>query len=169
MIRITLSQEERQELERFRGQASSKQSEKALMVLMNADGLSAQKIGKRIKRNAHTVRNWLKRYKAAGVEGLQSKSSPGRPKDKRDKSKQALEEVLCACPQKFNYPDSVWSVPLIKYHIETKCKLKISEDTVQRALQDLGYSYKRPSKMVSPKAPSADEKRAAIKKMIEGI
>lgn len=169
MIRIMLSPEEKQELEQFRGQASSKKSEKALMLLMNAEGLSAKKIGKRIKRNAHTVRTWLKRYKTAGLEGLQSKASPGCPKEKRDKCKQVLEEILPLCPQELGYQDLAWSVPLIQYHLETTCGLKTSEDTIQRALSDLGYSYKRPSKSVSPAAPSAEEKRAEINKIIEDI
>ena len=54
MIRIQLSQEAREELESFRRQASSKDSEKALMILMNSEGQSVPKIARILKRNPHT-------------------------------------------------------------------------------------------------------------------
>ena len=44
MIRVQLSDDQRRELENFRRQASSKDSEKALMVLLNAEGKSAPQI-----------------------------------------------------------------------------------------------------------------------------
>jgi transposase len=80
MIRVQLNQEERDLLQRFRGQSSSKNSEKALMVLLNADGESAVKISEKLNRNSHTVRFWLKRYLAEGLKGLQRIKASGRPR-----------------------------------------------------------------------------------------
>ena len=85
IVKIQLSDKQRKELENFRRQASSKDSEKALMVLMNADGKSAPHIAKLLKRHPHTVRDWLNRYKACGIKGLNRKYSPGRPNEKRKK------------------------------------------------------------------------------------
>jgi len=169
MIRVQINQEERDLLQRFRGQSSSKNSEKALMVLLNADGESAVKISGRLNRNPHTVRFWLKRYLAEGVEGLQRKKASGRPSDKRKECIQVIKKVLPQSPQKFKYQDSVWSIPLIRDYLKTAHKIEVSEDTLTRGLKDLGYSYKRPSKTVSPKAPSSEEKQEAVKTIIESI
>jgi predicted ArsR family transcriptional regulator len=79
MIKIKLTRTDRIKLEKFRYQASSRDSEKALMVLMNADGQSVADISSSLRRNPHTVREWLKRYKAYGLSGLSRKFSPGRP------------------------------------------------------------------------------------------
>jgi len=169
MIRVQLNQEERDLLQRFRGQSSSKNSEKALMVLLNAGGESAVKISEKLNRNPHTVRFWLKRYLAEGLKGLQRIKASGRPSDKRKECLQVIKEVLPKPPQEFKYPDSVWSIPLIQDHLNTAHKLKVSEDTITRGLKDLGYSYKRPSKTVSPLAPSPEEKLASVKATIKAI
>ena len=67
MIRVQLSDNQRRKLENYRRQASSRDSEKALMVLMNAEGKSVPQIATLLKRHPHTVRDWIKRYKAYGI------------------------------------------------------------------------------------------------------
>ncbi len=169
MIRIQMEQEQLSELKRFRGKASSRNSEKALMVLMNAEGKSAERIAAELNRHPHSVRLWLKRYLAYGLAGLERRYSSGRPRKKRDICKKVMEEVFSRSPQEFNYPDLVWSIPLIRHYLAAVHKVEVSEDTVTRGLQDLGYSYKRPSKAVAPHAPSPKEKRAAVTAMLDKI
>ena len=67
MIKVQLTREQCTELENFRRQASSKDTEKALMVLMSADGQSVGDISAALKRNPHTVGDWLKRYQKKGL------------------------------------------------------------------------------------------------------
>ncbi|WP_457576725.1 IS630 family transposase [Desulfomarina sp.] len=170
MIKIVLSEAHRTELINFRRQASSKDSEKALMVLMNADnGMSVPQIAKTLKRNPHTVRDWLKRYKTQGLAGLSRKFSPGRPADKRKRLKRFIEEILVDPPTEHGFQDNTWTVPLIVHYTKNQEKLPVSRDTVVRALKDLGYSYKRPAKTVPGHAPSAEEKRLAIDAILKDI
>ena len=169
MIRVKLSAEQTTELEKFRHQASSKDSEKALMVLLSADGLAVRSISATIKRNPHTVRDWLKRYKKDGLAGLSRKYSPGRPDEKRRKVKERIRQIINRPPSEYGYMDSVWTVPLITYDIEKELNISVSTDTVTRALKNLGYSYKRPSKTLPPVAPSREEKIAAITKIIKNV
>jgi hypothetical protein len=53
MIKIKLTRANRIELNKFRYQAPSRDSEKALMVLMNADGQSVADISSLLRRNPH--------------------------------------------------------------------------------------------------------------------
>ena len=95
MIKVTVNKKQRVELEKIRHQASSKNSEKALMVLLNGDdGKTVSEISNILKRNPHTVRNWLKRYKEKGLSGLSRKFSPGRPNDKRKIVKNHIKKML---------------------------------------------------------------------------
>jgi transposase len=169
MIKVQLTQEQRTELENFRRQASSKDTEKALMVLMSADGRSVGDISTTLKRNPHTVRDWLKRYQKKGLVGLSRKYSPGRPDEKRNKVKERIEEIVPIPPSHYGYMDNVWTVPLIAHDIEKKLNISVSTDTVIRALRNLGYSYKRPSKTLPLKAPSREEKIAAVEKIVEDV
>ena len=70
MIKIHLSDVQRKQLDRFRSQASAKDSEKALMVIMSSDGDTVKQIARTLRRNPHTVRDWLKRYQTKGLDGL---------------------------------------------------------------------------------------------------
>ncbi len=94
MIRVQLSDKQGRELEDFRRQASSKDSEKALMVLLNAEGKSPPEIAKLLKRHPHTVRDWIKRYIAYGIKGFNRKYSPGRPKEKRKRIMEYIETII---------------------------------------------------------------------------
>jgi len=169
MIFVQLTEDEKTELEVIRKQASSRNSEKSLMVLMNNEKKSPVKIATLLKRNPHTVRLWLKRYIESGIEGLQRHYSPGRPRTKRDKIAPIIQELLKSSPLGYGYQDRVWTIPLIVHHLKVKDKLTVSEDTVTRALNELEYSYKRPAKTVSANAPSKEEKRKAVSKIIAEI
>lgn len=169
MIRSQTTHEQRKELENFRRQASSKNSEKALMVLMSAEGQSVADISSTLRRNPHTVRDWLKRYKAKGLPGLSRRYSPGRPSVKRALVKKRIKEIISKPPESYGYMDSVWTVPLIKYDISKNLNISASNDTVIRALKNMGYSFKRPSKSPPAKAPTRKEKAMAVKKMISKI
>ncbi len=75
------------------------------MVLLNQEGLSAVKIAKKLRRNLHTVRDWLKQYIKDGLSGLKRSSSEGAPREKRDKCIEIMEKILPKSPQEFGYID----------------------------------------------------------------
>lgn len=169
MIKISITSDERIELEQFRRLSSSKDSEKALMVLLSSDGQKVSQIASALKRNQHTVRNWLRRYKELGIKGLARNYSPGRPDEKRTIVKAHIAEILGSSPVVYGYKDNVWSIPLIVYDVKQKLNATVSSDTVTRALNSMGYSYKRPSKTVPARAPSKDEKKQAVNSMLMEI
>lgn len=169
MIRLTISPEDRITLENIRRHASSRDSEKILMVLLNNEGLSPTRISKKLKRHPHTVRECLKRFRKEGVKGLDRKYSPGRPQEKREKVKQVVLEILSKEPTAYGYKEYVWNVSLISHYLEEIHNIKVSDDTIERALKDCGFTYKRPSSAVSCKAPDKEEKKAAIEKMVKEI
>jgi len=169
MIRVQLSDNQRMELKNFRRQASSKDSEKALMVLMNAEGRSVPLIARLLKRHPHTVRDWLKRYKAYGIKGLKREFSPGRPNEKRKKLMEYIETILSDLPTMHGYQENAWTVPLIIHAAKRNLNIEVSKDTVIRALKNMGYTYKRPAKTVPGTAPSPEEKYAAIRQIVDEI
>jgi transposase len=169
MIKVKLTTEQQLKLESFRKQASSKDSEKALMVLLSNDGKSVSKIALMLRRNQHTIRDWLKRYGAQGINGLSRNFSPGRPNTMREKIKKYIEQIIGNSPINHGYQDSTWSVPLITHEVNKNLNLNASSKTVTRALKNMGYVYKRPSKTIIGHAPSKEEKQDTVKKMVRGI
>ena len=169
MLKIQLSNEQQLELENYRKQASSKDSEKALMVLLSNDGKSVPEISSMLKRNQHTIRDWLKRYKVQGAKGLRRNFSPGRPGTIRNKIKQHIKKIIKNPPVSYDYQDNTWTVPLITFDVNKKLDINASSKTVTRALKNMGYVYKRPSKTIPGHAPTKVEKQDAIKTMVREI
>ncbi len=169
MIKIELSHAQQYELENFRRQASSKDSEKALMILLSNDGKMVSEIAVMLKRNQHTVRDWLKRYQSQGIKGLYRNFSPGRPGTLREKIKEHISKKIKEPPSSFGYQDSAWSVPLITFDINKNLDVKTSSKTVTRALKNMGYVYKRPSKTVPGHAPGKQKKKEAVQALVGEI
>ena len=169
MIKIKLPEQERARLEKYRGQSSSENSEKVLMVIMSAEGHSPIKIAAALKRNPHTVRKWLKQYDKEGTGGLQRQYSPGRPNDARKQVRSAIEEIIEKSPVEFDYQESLWTVSLMVHYLNRQKNLTVSEDTVLRALKDMGYTYKRPGKRVGDNAPTKEKKLEQVQKIIAEI
>jgi len=169
MIQVKLSEDTQKELEEYRGQASSKNSEKALMVLMSNSGKSAVEISCILKRHHHTVRMWLKRYQKEGIRGLDRRYSPGRPNWLREEIKSCIENILEKSPGDFGYHVGLWTVVLMVHYLKTRKDLVVSEDTVERALKDMDFTYKRSALGVSIHAPSEEEKSKEVKSIVREI
>ena len=130
MIKVNLSEADLLELTRLKSQPSSEASERALMVLLNHEGKSPPEIAKLLKRNPHTVRDWLKRFRENGVTGLYRNYSPGRPSSLRQEVESKIEEIIESSPEDHGYPVSLWTVLLLKDFLK-KTNILASEDTVQ--------------------------------------
>lgn len=169
MIRIDLTEKEKIRLEKYRGQSSSENSEKALMVIMSVEGDSPIKIAEALKRNPHTVRKWLRQYDQEREGGLQRRYSPGRPNKGRKQVQSEIEHILEKSPLEFGYQESLWAVALMVHYLRDQKGIEASEDTVTRALKEMGYAYKRPGKRVGDNAPTKEEKIEQVQKIIAEI
>ena len=110
------------------------------MVIMSTEGHSSIKIAEALKRNPHTVRKWLRQYNKEGEDGLQRQYSPGRPNDARKQVQSTIEEILEKSPREFDYQESLWTVALMVHYLNSQQGLTVSEDTVARALKEMGYT-----------------------------
>ena len=78
-IRITLNDEQRQELRRLAREAVGRVSERAHFVLLSDQGKSVPEIGALMGYSAQAVYPWLERYQQQGVAGLYDEPRSGRP------------------------------------------------------------------------------------------
>ena len=165
-LRIKLNERELKELEGVRRKTEDPRNVRAYMVLLNAHGLRVPEIAEKLKKNEHTVRGWIKRYRSKGIDGLRRELSPGRPREQRDKAILLLKEFISKSPRVYGYVYDTWDKRLIMEEYGKATGKKLSSSTAERALREAGYSYKRPKKGVPPNAPTKEEK---IKKVNEII
>lgn len=168
MIRISLTQAERERLIRLREGGISEHSEKILMVLLSDQGKSPVEISEQLQRNPHTVRDWLKRYQTNGIAGFQREYSPGRPDNARQSIISVIKEIIEESPSEYGFIANSWTAQLLVDHLKA-LGIDSSIDTVKRALKDLGYTYKRPSKTVPKTAFSREEKRNHMLQLVSRI
>jgi transposase len=53
---------------------------RARMVLLAADGLPLRRIAQQVGVDRNVVRDWLDRFRQAGLAGLHDRPRPGRPR-----------------------------------------------------------------------------------------
>ena len=163
MICLELSPEEKAHVEQAR-RSRPQIAERCHYILRNAEGWSVPQIARRLDRNEHTIRTWLKAYRLAGLAGLQNTPQPGRPATKGQHVTEQLEQLLGHRPSHFGYIEDGWTVNLLRAYFATPHEA-VSDATVRRQLQAGDWVYKRFAKTVPRNAPSAEKKKPGWQKL----
>lgn len=157
MIRLVLSPEEHALLEQTRRTRPSL-AERCHYVLLNAQGWSVPQIARRLDRNEHTIRTWLKAYRSAGLTGLYNTPQSGRPAITGQRVAAQIERLLAHSPSYFGYIEEGWTVDLLRDYL-AQHQAPASDATVRRQLRVGEWVYKRFAKTVPRSAPSAEKKK----------
>jgi len=93
--RITLTDEERAELERWarRARSARRLAFRAKLVLASAAGATDAAVGAQYRTKSHTVGFWRKRFLTSRLDGLLDEARPGAP---RTISDERIEKVVVA-------------------------------------------------------------------------
>jgi len=159
---LLLSKKDKCDLEAFMRKTNDKEEAmRALVVLHKGDGETFRQIGQVLHIRPMTAQAAVSRYKQAGIAGLRTKQSSGRPPVKKPKLKKALSELIKQNPQAFGYLRTTWSLRAIANHLEKELGIKTSNVNVWRILKELGLSYKMPKARVQ--SPDADYEEKAKK------
>lgn len=89
---IDLNSAEREGLEQgYRTGKSHAFRQRCQLVLLKSEGRTSEQVGQLLKLNPVTVNNWLNRYEAEGIAGLETK--PGRGRKPVFEAERDLEQV----------------------------------------------------------------------------
>lgn len=160
MLRISLSDDQRQALHKHRKNDRSQAAERCTYVLLADQGLSIPQIADRLHRHEHTIRYWLKAYQRQELIGLAGTSPPGRPNRQGAHTLRLLEQTLSRAPTDFGYIETGWTVDLLRDYFQRAHHHCVSDTTVRRMLKAGGWRYKRSKKSVPRQAPSPAEKKS---------
>jgi transposase len=114
---LAVSQEDEQELQKWLRSGTTRRSlaERARIILLSAEGLSADRIADKLGIVRHTVFKWRRRYREAGVSGLNDRQRPGRP---RKLSSEKSMEIVKLTTDRIPRDAKQWSVRLMARHAE---------------------------------------------------
>lgn len=87
------------------------------------------------------------------IERIQDDDHPGRPATKREASTEVIAILLDQPPADYGYRCFVWTVPMLRTQAARQSGLALSDDTIERALEELRYSCKRPRSVLARRDP----------------
>jgi transposase len=162
MDTLTLTCWQRRRLERqLRSTHDARVYCRTLAVLEVASGEPVGAVATRLRVAPRSVYNWVAAYAQDRDPGsLRDRDRPGRPALLTGPFHQLIGELLGRCPQELGYPCSTWTVPLLCQHLARHNGVLLSEDTLRRELQQLGYTWKRPRYRLDPDPDLRGKKEA---------
>jgi len=167
-LTVNVNTEQGEQLQQLRLKYQSNVGEHAYYILLLQAGYRVSEIAKRMSRNKHTIRYWVKQYNAKGVEGLFSRLPPGRPDKKTREVAEQLNRLLDESPNAYGYQQKGWQINLLIDYFKRQGKGNCA-GTIYRALKQQHRVYKRFAKRVPLSCPSPEEKLAQIEQLIQAI
>jgi transposase len=124
------------------------------MVLLAAEqGFKVPQIAVIVRESDATVLRWLKRYLAEGMEGLQDAPRPRRPSEITAEYLAKLLAAVRRRPRSLHLPFSLWTLQRLADDLAEHTRLRVSDETVRRALKHAGIVLSRPQHTISRPDP----------------
>lgn len=137
---------------------------RAQMVLLSAEqGLKVPQIAVIVRESEATVLRWLKRYRAEGLEGLQDAPRPGRPAEVTAVYRTELLAAVRRRPRSLGLPFSLWTLQRLVDYLAEQTGIRVSDETVRRALKQADIVLSRPQHKISSPDPEYQVKKRRLK------
>jgi transposase len=138
---------------------------RAQMILLAIEqNMTAPQIGQIVRKNDQTVRVWIKRFNAEGVNGLYDGPRPGSPKVVTEEYSQQLLEVVRQRPRALGQPYSLWTLARLADYMAEETGLRVSPETVRRVLKAGDIVLSRPQHTISSPDPEYKVKKRRLSK-----
>jgi transposase len=137
---------------------------RAQMILLAAEqGFKVPQIAAIVRESEATVLRWLKRYLAEGLEGLHDAPRPGRPSELTEAYRAALLAAVRRRPRSLGLPFSLWTLQRLVDYLAERTSIRVSDETVRRALKQAGIVLSRPQHQISSPDPEYALKKRRLK------
>ena len=117
---------------------------RAQALLQVAQGGAVVRVAASFGTAAYRVRAWRGWFLEGGRDRLADGRRTGRPPKLGPAELALLDEALERGPQAYGWPVTVWSIRDLCEFLWQQRHMRVSVYTVHRAVQGLGYRYRRP-------------------------
>jgi transposase len=131
------------------------QARRLLAIAAVLDGHSRTEAAKIGGMDRQTLRDWVIRFNAQGPDGLVNKPSPGAPGKLGDEHRRFLVRLVEEGPIPAIHGVVRWRACDLIMRLHEEFGLSVSDDTVYRALKDLGFSHVSARPRAYKQAPEA--------------
>jgi transposase len=149
MSLLTLHPTERGQLHHIALHApSGRECCRAQALLWLADGDAPEDIADHLGVTRRTLYNWVHRFQQRDgsdiLARLQDGTRSGRPPTALGLIDPVIAAVIDDDPRPHGYHATVWTAPLLQHYLRDAHGLDVSRKSVGRAIDRLGYRWKRP-------------------------
>ncbi len=130
-----------------------------IVLLAGEQRLTAPAIAQIVRENDETVRRWLKRWVAEGIDGLQDRPMPGGPAKITDAYRERLLAVVRQRPRSLGQPYSMWTLQRLADYLAEVTGLRVSDETVRVALKAGDIVLSRPQHTITSPDPEYQVKK----------
>jgi transposase len=117
------------------------QARRLLAIAAVLDGASREDAARAGGMDRQTLRDWVIRFNEQGPEGLINKPSPGTPGKLNEEHKAFLARIVDDGPIPAVHGVVRWRACDLIMRLYEEFGLSVSDDTVYRALKELGFSH----------------------------
>jgi transposase len=137
---------------------------RAQMVLLSAEKqMVPSEIASIVRRDEQTVRRWLKRYRAEGLNGLYDQPRPGTPEKVTPAYQELLVRTVRQRSRSLGQPYSLWTLQRLADYMAEETGIRISAETVRVHLKAADIVISRPQHKVSSPDPEYEVKKRRLK------
>src|SRR5436309_8497734 len=127
---------------------------RAQMVLLAAERrLVAEEIAEIVRSSEETVRRWLKRYLAEGIEGLRDTPQPGAPRKVTTEYCEQLVHAVRRRPRSLGLPFSLWTLRRLADYMAETTGIRVTYESVRVHLKATGIVLSRPQHTITSPDP----------------
>jgi transposase len=134
-----------------------------MILLAGEQRMTAPAIAKIVRENDQTVRNWLKRCMAEGIEGLKDRPMPGSPGKVTKAYEEQLLQIVRQRPRSLGQPYSMWTLQRLADYMALETSIRVSDETIRQLLKAGEIVLSRPQHKVSSPDPDYLVKKRRLK------
>ena len=137
---------------------------RAQIVLLAAEQqFLAHEIAAIVRKDANTVRLWLKRYLAEGVTGLHDAPRPGASPKGTAAYKERLLIIVRQRPRRLGQPYSMWTLQRLADFLAEETGIRLEAETVRGYLKAADSVLSRPQHTIRSPDPAYQVKKRRLK------
>ena len=160
----TLTDDERTAVERLAHSrtAAARQVERAQIIWQAHQGHAVAAVADHLRLNPQTVRDWLKRFNAEGLPGLDDRPRSGKPPTYTPEQAGAVIATALSDPQGLGLPFACWTLDRLAAYLSEQKGLPIKRSRISEMLVAEGLRWRQHETWFGERVdPAFAEKRGA--------
>lgn len=144
-VNFTLTNEQLAEVEQAINYSRQPEvRQRAIAIRLLHLGYQPEAVAAMVAITANTIWTWHRRFRQAGLAGLQDRPKPGRKTKADSDYLRQLDEALNTDPQQLGLPFAIWTINKLRLYLHQQTGLLLSYTRFRALLSKHGYVWRQP-------------------------